>query len=62
MQVLRIISMKTKDDLKIGNINIKSITDNNIRLENYQEAFKYTEKDVSNLYKEIQHIIEIKLN
>ena len=62
MQVLRIISMKTKDDFKIGNINIKSITDNKIRLENYQEAFKYTEKFVSNLYKECQHIIEIKLN
>ena len=44
MQVLRIISMKTKDDFKIGNINIKSITDNKIRLENYQEAFKYMEK------------------
>ena len=62
MQVLRIISMKTKDDLKIGNINIKSITDNKIRLENYQEAFEYTEKDVSKLYKESQHIIKIKIN
>ena len=56
MQVLRIISMKTKDDFKIGNINIKSITDNKIRLENYQEAFKYTEKDALNLYKESEHI------
>ena len=62
MQVLKIISMKTNDDLKIGNINIKSITDNKIRLENYQEAFKYTEKVVSNLYKDCQHIIEIKVN
>ena len=62
MQVLRIISMKTKDDFKIGSINIKLITDNKIRLENYQEAFKFTEKVVSNLYIECQHIIEIKLN
>ena len=54
--------MKTKDDFKIGSINIKLITDNKIRLENYQEAFKFTEKVVSNLYIECQHIIEIKLN
>ena len=32
----------------------KSFTENKIRLENYQEAFKYMAK----LYKEIQHSIE----
>ena len=35
--------MKTKDDLKIGHINIKSFTQYKIRLENYQEVFKYME-------------------
>ena len=49
MQVLSIMSMKTNDDLKIGNVNIKSFTENWIRLENYQEAFKHTEKDAKNL-------------
>ena len=52
MQVLSIMSMKTKDDLKIGNINIKSFTENKIRLENYQEASKFTKEDVTNLKKE----------
>ena len=28
MQVLSIMSMKTNDDLKIGNVNIKSFTEN----------------------------------
>ena len=36
--------MKINDDLKIGNVNIKSFTENLIRLENYQEALKYTDK------------------
>ena len=38
------MSMKTKDDLKIGHINKKSFTENKIRIENYQEAIKYMEK------------------
>ena len=46
MQGLSIMSMKTNDELKIGNVNIKSFTADLIRLENYQEAFKYTEKNV----------------
>ena len=48
--------MKTKDDLKIGHIK-KSFTENKIRLENYQEVFKYMAK----LNKEIQRSIEIQL-
>ena len=44
MQVQSIMPMKTNDDLKIGNVNIKSFTTNLIRPENYQEAYKYTEK------------------
>ena len=43
MQVLSIMSNKIDDDLKKGAINIKSFTGNLIRLENNQEAFKYTE-------------------
>ena len=39
MQLLSIISMKTKDDLQIGHKKI--FTENKIRPENYQEAFKY---------------------
>ena len=57
MQLLSIMSMKTKDDLKIGHINKKSFTENKIRIEKYQEAIKYMEK----LNKEIQHSIDIKL-
>ena len=49
MQVLNIMSIKTNDELKICNVNIKSFTADLIRLENYQVAFKYTEKDVMNL-------------
>ena len=49
--MLSILSMKTNDDLKIGNVNIKSFTENLIGLEKYQEAFKYTEKDVTTLIK-----------
>ena len=52
------MSMKTKDDLKIGHINIKSFTEEEqIRLENFQEAFKYMEK----LNQTMQHSKEIKL-
>ena len=47
--------MKPKDALNIGLINKKSFTENKIRLENYQEAFK----DMERLNKEIQHSIEI---
>ena len=58
MQLLSILSMKTKDDLKRGYINIKkSVTENKIRLESYLEAFKYMEE----LNQEIQHSIEMKL-
>ena len=39
MQLLSIISMKTKDDLQKGHKKI--FTENKVRPENYQEAFKY---------------------
>ena len=39
--------MKTKDDHKIGNINMKSFTVNKMRLKNYQNASKFTEEDVT---------------
>ena len=38
--MLSIILMKTKDDFKIGHVKKKSFTENKIRLENYQDAFK----------------------
>ena len=44
MQLLSIMSIKTKNDLKICNINRnknKSFIENKIRLETYQQAFKY---------------------
>ena len=37
-----------QDDNKIFNKNLKSFTENKRRLENYQEASKYTEEDVTN--------------
>ena len=37
------MSIKTNDDLKICNVNIKLLTENVTTLENYQEALKYTE-------------------
>ena len=43
MQVLSIMSNKINDGLKKGNVNIKSFTENESRLENVQEAFKYME-------------------
>ena len=36
------------DDHKVGNSNMKSFIENKMRLENYQKASKYTEKDVTN--------------
>ena len=56
MQLLSIMSMKTKYDLKMGHIK-KSFSEEEITLKNYQEAFKYIEK----LNKEIQDSIKIKL-
>ena len=47
--------MKTKDHLKIGHTNKMLFKENRIRLEDYQEAFKYMEK----LNKDIQHSIKI---
>ena len=55
MHLLSIKSMKPKDNLNIGHTNKKSFTENKIRLENYQEAFK----DMEKLNKEMQHSIEI---
>ena len=43
MQLISITSMKTKDDLKIGHLSKNQFTENKIRLEDYQEAFKYKE-------------------
>ena len=40
MQLLAIVSMKTKDYLKIGKINEKSFLEK-ISIENYQEALEY---------------------
>ena len=46
--------MKTKDDLKIDHMNIKSFTEEEkVTLENYQAAFKCMEK----LNQEMQHNI-----
>ena len=47
-QVLSIMYMKTNDDLKICNVNIKLFTEKLIRLENFQEALTM-EKYVTNL-------------
>ena len=51
------MSIKTKDDLKIDHINIKSFTEEEIFwLENNQETFKYMKK----MNKVMQHSIQIK--
>ena len=44
INVLKHIVNEINDDLKLGNRNIKSITENWFRLSNSQEAFKYTKK------------------
>ena len=51
--------MKTKDDLKLGHINMKSFIEEEqkIKLEEYQEVSKYMEK----LNQEMQHSVELKL-
>ena len=61
MQVLSIRSIKTNDVINIGNVDIKYFTANLIRLENYQEAFKYIGIDVTNRNSESRHFIVIKL-
>ena len=48
------MSIQTKDDHKIGNINIKSFTENKKRPESGQESTEYTEGDLTNHNKEIQ--------
>ena len=58
MQVLCIRSMKTKDDHKIGNVNLKIFIEKQMTLENYHKASKYTEEDVTNRNKEMQKIIQ----
>ena len=55
-QLVSIMSLKIKNDLKKGHIK-KSFTEIKIWIQNYQEAFKYME----NLNKEIRHSIKIKL-
>ena len=50
--------MKTKNDHKICNINMKYFTENKIGLENYQRASKFTGKDGTNQNKEMWQRIQ----
>ena len=51
MQVISIKLIKTKDELTIGKLNMKSFVESKIWLENYPKAYKNIEEDFTNLNK-----------